>query len=524
MSYPVNLTNNTKLFDLLDGTTNSDIGLTLIGRNYTNYGEFQNENFVKLLENFASSQNPSLTGAFSPLVGTLWYDTTGKQIRVYDGANWVPVSERTVSAAAPTSNKLGDQWYDTVNQQLKSWNGTSWTVVGPPYSVLDGKSGSIVESIEDIYGNKHTVVNTYTNNNLISIESFGPTFQPLNAITGFTTVVSGINLFNGSVINGLTENSQRLAGVYGNVYARTDINSTFASNVRFNSQARFGSDAFTQYQSNILRTENTALSGNIEFYLNTPSRGRVSALTLDGQSGEALVNTNFPSRVLSVTSRGYVDTQITIVNSSIALLSSYLVSNIAAVTLATATNLNAAVVSQNGNLRAVQTGINANVQAAVDQEAADVAVITANLAGVATNLNSINATLPTLAPLDSAVLIGTPTAPTATLSSNNAIIASTQYVDTTSSILSAYVLGQFGTLSATLTGQLNTGLALKANIAGPTFTGSPKAPTPAAGDNSTNLATTAFVTGAIASQKFRYTVSTQGPSGGVDGDFWFQIG
>ncbi|MCJ2009815.1 SGNH/GDSL hydrolase family protein [Methylobacterium sp. J-092] len=41
-------------------------------------------------------------------------------------------------------------------------------------------------------------------------------------------------------------------------------------------------------------------------------------------------------------------------------------------------------------------------------------------------------------------------------------------------------------------------LALKAPLASPTFTGSPKAPTPAATDNSTLLATTAFVTNAVA--------------------------
>jgi hypothetical protein len=37
----------------------------------------------------------------------------------------------------------------------------------------------------------------------------------------------------------------------------------------------------------------------------------------------------------------------------------------------------------------------------------------------------------------------------------------------------------------------------KANIAGPTFTGAPSAPTPTSGDNSTRLATTAFVSSAI---------------------------
>ena len=36
-------------------------------------------------------------------------------------------------------------------------------------------------------------------------------------------------------------------------------------------------------------------------------------------------------------------------------------------------------------------------------------------------------------------------------------------------------------------------IGLKANLASPVFTGTPKAPTPASGDNSTNIATTAYV-------------------------------
>ena len=41
---------------------------------------------------------------------------------------------------------------------------------------------------------------------------------------------------------------------------------------------------------------------------------------------------------------------------------------------------------------------------------------------------------------------------------------------------------------------VQTALALKAPLASPTFTGVPAAPTATAGDNSTTLATTAFVT------------------------------
>ena len=50
MSYKLNKTDGSLLVDLVDGqldTTSSD--LTLIGRNYSGFGEVLNENFIQLL-------------------------------------------------------------------------------------------------------------------------------------------------------------------------------------------------------------------------------------------------------------------------------------------------------------------------------------------------------------------------------------------------------------------------------------------------------------------------------------------
>jgi hypothetical protein len=67
MSYAINLTNGTKLTDIVDGSINQTAtDLTLIGRNSTNYGTFFNDNLVFLLENFANNTEPTrpLTGQF----------------------------------------------------------------------------------------------------------------------------------------------------------------------------------------------------------------------------------------------------------------------------------------------------------------------------------------------------------------------------------------------------------------------------------------------------------------------------
>ena len=70
MSYRINRTDGELLVDLTDGIIdNTTTNLTLIGKNYQGFGELVNENFVKLLENFASTTQPT-----NPMTGQLWYD------------------------------------------------------------------------------------------------------------------------------------------------------------------------------------------------------------------------------------------------------------------------------------------------------------------------------------------------------------------------------------------------------------------------------------------------------------------
>ena len=74
MSYRINKTNGDLLVDLVDGQIDvSTSSLTLVGRNYTGFGEAFNENFVKLLENFSSTTAPN-----TPITGQLWFDTQEK--------------------------------------------------------------------------------------------------------------------------------------------------------------------------------------------------------------------------------------------------------------------------------------------------------------------------------------------------------------------------------------------------------------------------------------------------------------
>ena len=102
-------------------------------------------------------------------------------------------------------------------------------------------------------------------------------------------------------------------------------------------------------------------------------------------------------------------------------------------------------------------------------------------------------------------------------------LATTKYVDVTANLVYGDYNGKINNEISARTSAISNAVSLLATKASPTLTGVPVAPTPTMGDNSTQIATTAFVGAAIQAQQFNYTVSASGPTGGTDGDFWFQI-
>ena len=114
MAYTINKTDGTILATVADGqidTISSD--LTLIGKNYSGFGESINENFIKLLENFSSTAAPD-----NPIRGQIWFDVNELKLKVYNGNAFVPVSSATISNTQPTSLGVGDLWFNDVDKQL----------------------------------------------------------------------------------------------------------------------------------------------------------------------------------------------------------------------------------------------------------------------------------------------------------------------------------------------------------------------------------------------------------------------
>ena len=190
MAFTINKTDGTTLVTIADGTLDQTTSLSLFGKNYAGYGELLNENQVKLLENFA---NTTENAPANPIQGQLFYDTTLKQIQVYDGTAFKSASGSIVSTTEPTVGATGDLWFDSTNEQIYVYNGSNWVLVGPIASSGAGTTGAISSSIIDTTGVARSVIQSLVNDTIVSITS-SVAFTPQEAISGFATIEKGINI------------------------------------------------------------------------------------------------------------------------------------------------------------------------------------------------------------------------------------------------------------------------------------------------------------------------------------------
>lgn len=486
MTYYINKTNGDLLLSISEGTKNtSSTSITLIGKNAVDFGEAQNENFVKLLEHFANETAP-----LHPLKGQLWFDITTSKIKLYDGTIWRPISGTTVDSAAPTTPLVGDAWWDTDEDQLKVYSGNStWDVVGPAYGKTQGKAGAIVETIYTSTGQARPCVMLYSAGNRVAIINDNDEFTPNVALTGFSSVSTGITLSsNANVkVHGTVTNSDSLGNIAAANYVRSDVTSTVESGITVNGTVTVGAaESFTIAGDISSTVQITNQTTNANTHIRSNVSGVITtALTVNGSTGLITVAAD-PTNNLGVATKQYVDvanaTQTTAMNSGF-------------------------------------SGVNVRL-ASIDSL-------------LASTIDTVNSHTTNKADLNSPALTGTPTAPTATTGDASTKLATTQFVATsvldglsTITIPVNTVAGRQG--DVTLSVLDVEGAAPSLN---PDLTGAPTATTPSVAENSTRIATTAYVKQAIAAatnslwQGSSKRVETRAPnsSEGEDGDIWFQI-
>ena len=235
MAYQINKTDGTIVATVADGqidTLSTDI--TLIGKNYSGFGEAFNENLIKILENFASTAAP-----LHPLKGQVWFDNAENKLKVYNGVTFIPVSSATISSTQPDTLSIGDLWFDDVGAQLYFFDGTQPILIGPAYSTAQGKSGLEVDSILDTLNQTRVITYLYNNGILLGIFS-KDSFTPKIAIIGFSgSIEPGFNA--GTLANikfrVTCTNSEQLGGAVATTYARRDTSNTLNGQLSVNVDA-----------------------------------------------------------------------------------------------------------------------------------------------------------------------------------------------------------------------------------------------------------------------------------------------
>ena len=233
MAYQINKTDGTIVATVADGQVdNISTDITLIGKNYSGFGEALNENFIKLLENFSSTTAPE-----HPIKGQVWFDGTENKLKVYSGTAFVPVSSATISKTQPSTLGVGDLWFNDTDKQLYFFDGTSTILLGPDYSENQGLSGFRVSSILDTLNQTRVITLLYNNGTLLGIFS-KDSFTPKNAIEGFNgSIQPGFNqgTLSGIKFDVTATNAEQLGSIDATTYARRDTSNSFAGQVRINS-------------------------------------------------------------------------------------------------------------------------------------------------------------------------------------------------------------------------------------------------------------------------------------------------
>ena len=288
MSYTINNTTGATLVTLKDGTIDtSTTDVSLFGKGYAGFGERLNENFIKLLENFANTTAPD-----QKIKGQLWYDATTNQLQVYTGSKWKPVGGSTTTVAQPTSAVQGDMWFDTTNSQLYVYSGTSWILIGPTSIAGSGVTAMVPAVIESTLGTNKNVLKGTIGDTIVYVAS-SEEFTPKNTAgsegaalitAGFATVKKGITLstgISGNKFQGVATQADALndggVTIAASEFLRSNDNDTTSGSLGIINDSGLtvglDSDLKIYVVGTRVKIKNQTVSGDIEIEDNTTITG-----------------------------------------------------------------------------------------------------------------------------------------------------------------------------------------------------------------------------------------------------------
>lgn len=335
MSYRLNKTNGDLLTDLVDGqldTTSTD--LTLVGRNYKGFGEFLNENYIKLLENFSSTSAPN-----NPIAGQLWFDTSENRLKLYDGSSFKSAGGPIVSSSQPTNPTAGDLWIDDLNNQLYFWDGQQFQLAGPEYTSGQGKTGFETQTVIDTVSAEKTILKMFVAGILQGVfadSTFKVDFN--RAVPGYPQdpndtanpkrqlFKKGFNPVSASdfLYNGTAQNSRALTNESGVSFTeanfmRTDTNTSTTGSVKIKNSAGL-SLGIGDTEYGILKIDPATLQTIIETQQNNrdinirirAGNQFTSAIFVDSSEEKIGIFNNGPTETLDVVGTARVSGNFTI--------------------------------------------------------------------------------------------------------------------------------------------------------------------------------------------------------------------
>lgn len=323
MSYKLNKTDGSLLVDLVDGqldTNSSD--LTLIGRNYSGFGEVLNENFIQLLENFANTSAP-----INPIRGQLWYDTSENRLKVYNGTAFTSSGGTTVAEQQPNM-VAGDLWINSVTSQLYFFDGVRLQLVGPAYSTAQGTSGHQVESIIDTQNITQTVIKMFVGGNLVGVHAnaqFTPIVSeriqelvtvsnPLGTLQkGFNAVGTDYKYVGTSTISqSLIDGNGVIRSADSYLVSDGDDTTVGALTIQNNAGLTLGLNNNTklQFTNNAFTIANQLSNQDVEIKVRTPAE--VSAFKIDTSSSAVGIYKASPTATLHVGGSVIIDENLTV--------------------------------------------------------------------------------------------------------------------------------------------------------------------------------------------------------------------
>ena len=300
MAYQINKTDGTIVATVADGQVDDlSTNLTLIGKNYSGFGEALNENFIKLLENFSSTAAPE-----RPIRGQVWFDTSENKLKVYNGADFIPVSSATISNTQPDTLSIGDLWWDDTGKQLYFFDGTKPVLIGPDYSSAQGLSGLQVDSILDTLNQTRVITYFYNNGILLGIFA-KDSFTPKTEIIGFSgSIQPGFNAgtLPGIKFNVTCTNSEQLGGALATTYVRRDTSNAIDGQIRVTTD--LGIVVGSAGQMNLYVTSGDVYMSNAatdkKLILNTRKGiNQENSLVIDGSNRTIDLYSGFPDSIVT---------------------------------------------------------------------------------------------------------------------------------------------------------------------------------------------------------------------------------